>query len=89
LANGCLSRQRQGRKAEDRTIKDATVKRFDNDNHEQLRTHLADFMPDYNFVRRLEMLGGLTQYECIFKIWTSESDRLILDPTHQKPGLNT
>jgi IS30 family transposase len=34
-----------------RTIKDATVKRFHYDSHDQLRTHLADFMAAYNFAR--------------------------------------
>ncbi len=72
-----------------RTIKDATVKRFHYDNHEQLRVHLADFMAAYNFARRLKTLGGLTPYEYIYKIWTSEPDRFILNPIHQMPGINT
>ena len=72
-----------------RTIKDATVKRFHYDNHEQLRTHLDDFLAAYNYARRLKTLSGLTPYEYICKIWTSEPDRFIIDPTHQMPGLNT
>jgi len=72
-----------------RTIKDATVKRFHYDDHSQLRTHLADFMAAYNFARRLKTLGGLTPYEYICKIWTSEPDRFILNPIHQMLGLNT
>ena len=72
-----------------RTIKEATVKRFQSDSHEQLRTHLADFMAAYNFARRLKTLGGLTPYEYICKVWTSEPDRFILNPIHQMPGLNT
>uniref|UniRef100_UPI0013EBB864 integrase core domain-containing protein n=1 Tax=Roseovarius nitratireducens TaxID=2044597 RepID=UPI0013EBB864 len=72
-----------------RTIKDATVKRFHYDSHDQLRTHLIDFMAAYNFARRLKTLGGLTPYEYICKVWTSEPDRFILDPIHQMPGLNT
>jgi transposase InsO family protein len=72
-----------------RTIKDATVKRFHYDSHEQLRTHLADFMSAYNFARRLKTIGGLTPYEYICKVWTSEPDRFILNPIHQMPGLNT
>ena len=36
-----------------RTIKEATVKRYHYDSHEQLSTHLADFMAAYNFARRL------------------------------------
>ena len=51
-----------------RTIKDATVKRYHYDSHDQLRTHLADFMAAYNFARRLKTLSGLTPYEYICKI---------------------
>lgn len=72
-----------------RTIKDATVKRYHYESHEQLRTHLADFLDAYNFARRLKTLSGLTPYEYICKIWTSEPDRFILNPIHQMPGLNT
>lgn len=72
-----------------RTIKEATVKRFHYDSHDQLRTHLKDFMSAYNFARRLKTLNGLTPYEYICKIWTSEPDRFIVNPIHQMPGLNT
>src|SRR3546814_6599734 len=37
-----------------RTIKEATVKRFHYDDHGQLRRHLADFLDAYNFARRLD-----------------------------------
>ena len=46
-----------------RTIKDATVKRFHYETHDQLRRHLADFVDAYNFARRLKTLKGLTPYE--------------------------
>ncbi|WP_010140769.1 IS481 family transposase [Oceanicola sp. S124] len=72
-----------------RTIKEATVKRFHYESHDQLQTHLSDFMAAYNFARRLKTLNGLTPYEYICKIWTSEPDRFILHPIHQMPGLNT
>jgi hypothetical protein len=72
-----------------RTIKDATVKRYHYDSQEQLRCHLADFFDAYNFARRLKTLCGLTPYEYICKTWTSEPDRLIVDPIHQMPRLNT
>ena len=72
-----------------RTIKEATVKRYYYDNHDQLRTHLSDFLDAYNYARRLKTLSGLTPYEYICKIWTSEPDRFILNPIHQMPGLNT
>jgi len=72
-----------------RTIKDATVKRFHYDDHDQLKVHLADFIGAYNFGRRLKTLKGLTPYEYICKIWTTEPDRFTLNPIHQMPGLNT
>lgn len=72
-----------------RTIKDATVKRYHYDDHGQLRGHLNDFINAYNYARRLKTLGGLTPYEYICKIWTNEPERFNLNPTHQMPGLNT
>ena len=57
-----------------RTIKGATVKRFHYDSHDQLRTHLSDFMAAYNFVSRRKALCGLTPCEYIRKTWTSEPD---------------
>jgi transposase InsO family protein len=72
-----------------RTIKDATVKRYHYENHNQLRTHLSDFLDAYNYARRLKTHSGLTPYEYICKIWTSEPNRFILNPIHQMPGLNT
>ncbi|NEI32460.1 IS481 family transposase [Rhizobium leguminosarum] len=71
-----------------RTIKDATVKRYYYENHDQLRQHLADFVAAHNFGRRLKTLKGLTPYEFICKQWTKEPERFRLDPTHQMPGLN-
>ena len=72
-----------------RTIKDATLKRFHYDNHAQLCRHLADFLDAYNFARRLKTLKGLTPYEAICKTWTKEPERFTLNPIHQMPGLNT
>jgi transposase InsO family protein len=72
-----------------RTIKEATVKRFHYDDHDQLRRHLADFVLAYNFARRLKTLKGLTPYEHICKCWTNEPERFTLNPVHQMPGLNT
>jgi transposase-like protein len=72
-----------------RTIKEATVKRYYYESHDQLRQHLADFVTAYNFGRRLKTLKGLTPYEYICKCWTNEPERFRLDPTHQFPGLNT
>jgi transposase InsO family protein len=71
-----------------RTIKEATVQRFYYATHDQLRTHLADFVAAYNFARRLKTLKGLTPYEFICKQWTLEPERFRLNPLHQMPGLN-
>jgi transposase InsO family protein len=72
-----------------RTLKEATVKRYYYETHDQLRSHLADFVIAYNFARRLKTLNGLTPYEHICQAWTKQPDRFTLDPTHQMPGLNT
>jgi hypothetical protein len=71
-----------------RTIKEATVKRFHYESHEQLCQHLADFVSAYNFGRRLKTLKGLTPYEFICKTWTKEPERFKLNPLQQMPGLN-
>jgi transposase InsO family protein len=71
-----------------RTIKDATVKRYHYDSHRQLETHLTDFVSAYNFGRRLKTLKGLTPYEFICKCWTTQPERFSLNPLHQMPGLN-
>ena len=53
-----------------RTLKEATVRRYHYDSHHQLRKHLAAFLAAYNFAKRLKTLRGLTPYECICKCWT-------------------
>ena len=72
-----------------RTIKEATVKRYHYDSHDQLRRHLADFVDAYNFGRRLKTLKGLTPYEFICKCWTNEPKRFKLNPLQKMPGPNT
>jgi hypothetical protein len=72
-----------------RTIKDATVKRYYYESHDQLRQHLGDFVTAYNFGRRLKTLKGLTPYEFICKRWTTEPHRFSLNPLQQMPGLNS
>jgi transposase InsO family protein len=72
-----------------RTIKEATVKRYHYDSHRQLQAHLTDFINAYNYGKRLKTLKGLTPYEYICKIWTKNPARFRLNPLHQMPGLNT
>ena len=71
-----------------RTIKEATVNRYHYDDHKQFENHLQNFMNAYNFARRLKSLKGLTPYEFICKIWTTQPHRFTLNPIHQMPGIN-
>ena len=72
-----------------RTLKEATIRRYYYESHDQLRAHLAAFVAAYNFARRLKTLKGLTPFEHICKCWTEEPNRFIVDPTHLSPGLNS
>lgn len=71
-----------------RTIKDATVRRFYYETHEHLRAHLAIFLDAYNFAKRLKSLGGLTPFERICQCWTAQPERFRLNPLHHIAGLN-
>jgi hypothetical protein len=54
-----------------------------------VKTHPSDFVDADNYARRLKTLKGLTPYEYICKIWTSEPVKFKVNPTHHKLGLNT
>ena len=71
-----------------RTIKDATVRRYHYDSHERLRDHLRTFLEAYNFAKRLKSLKGLTVFEFITEKWTSEPDQFNVHPNHLIPGPN-
>ena len=71
------------------TIKEATVKRDHDDNHQQLRSHLQAFVRAYNFAKRLKTLRGLTPYEYVCKIWTKEPQRFKTNSFHHNMGPNT
>ena len=71
-----------------RTLKEATVRRYFYSTHAELREHLELFIQAYNFAKRLKALRGLTPYEHIVKCWTDQPNRFKSDPTHHFPGLN-
>lgn len=71
-----------------RTLKDATVKKYYYQTHEQLKEHMQTFLMAYNFARRLKTLKGLTPYEYICKIWTNEPERFTINPFQHTVGLN-
>ena len=72
-----------------RTIKDATVKRYHYGSHDELRQHLQLFIDAYNHGRRLKTLRGLTPYEYVARIWTEKPSRFKTEPYRHSLGLNT
>ena len=71
-----------------RTLKEATVKRYYYENQQQLKEHLYSFLNAYNFAKRLKTLQGLTPYEYIIKCWQKEPERLTVNSCHHTLGLN-
>jgi hypothetical protein len=65
-----------------RTLQEATVKRYDDENQQQLKEHFSNFLNAYNFAKRLKTLQGLTPYEYIIKRWQKEPARFTLNPCH-------
>ena len=72
-----------------RTIKEATVKRYHYGSHDELKAHMQTFLMAYNFAKRLKTLKGLTPYEYICKIWSEDPDKFVINPHHHTVGLNT
>ena len=62
------------------------IHRFHYDCHQQLNTHLNDFIDAYNFARKLKTLNGLTPYEFLCKSFQNEPEIFNLKPFHQFPG---
>src|SRR6266851_2708497 len=71
-----------------RTLKDATVKRFYYQTHQQLKEHLQTFLMAYNFAKRLKTLKGLTPYQFICQQWQKTPLRFAINPLHHTVGLN-
>ncbi len=65
-----------------RTLKDASVRRYLHRSHDELRQHLQLFFRACNRARRLKTGRGLTPYEFICKAWTEQPPRLTSDPEH-------
>ena len=69
-----------------RTVKEATIKRFHYETADQLNQHVQTFLRAYNFAKRLKRLNGLTPYEFICAEWQKNPSTFIRDPTHHPPG---
>ena len=71
-----------------RTIKEATVRRYYYDSHDGSRATSPTFLNAYNFAKRLKTLRGLTPFEHICKLWTEQPHRFRLNPIHHMAGPN-
>jgi len=65
-----------------RTLKEATVKRFFYQANDQLKEHLQTFLMAYNFAKRLKTLKGLTPYQFICQQWQKTPLRFTINPLH-------
>jgi transposase InsO family protein len=72
-----------------KTIKEATVKRYYYNSHQQLREHLKTFIDAYNYAKRLNALKGSTPYEFIVKTWEIDPQRFYKEPIPHNMGLYT
>ncbi len=70
-----------------RTIKEATLRTYHYDSHEQLRHHLNCFLDAYNFDKHLKILASLTPYQFICSYWQKEPGRFTSNPLHLSMGL--
>lgn len=71
-----------------RTLKEATVKRYYYQTHQQLKEHLQAFLMAYNFAKRLKTLRGLTPYQFICQSWQKNPLQFTINPLHHTVGLN-
>lgn len=69
-----------------RTLKEATIKRFHYETTAQLNTHLQTFLQAYNFAKRLKRLKGLTPYEFMCAEWRKNPNVFHRDPADLTPG---
>ena len=69
-----------------RTIKEATVKRYHYDDHEQLRRHLDLFIDAYNHARILKTLKGRTPTQFAWKEWQARPDLFYEEPCNLTVG---
>ena len=71
-----------------RTLKEATVKRFKYQTGKQLKGHLMDYLMAYNFAKRLKALKGKTPWEFIREKWKIDRKLFHVNPDQFIVGLN-
>jgi hypothetical protein len=72
-----------------RTIKDATVKRFYYETYDELRTHLAGLASAYNFARLLKTRKGLHPTSTSARPGRKNRNDALAIHSSKSPGLNT
>lgn len=72
-----------------RTVKDATVKRFHYDDLECLKAHVLAFVTAYNFAKHLKALRWRTPFQTIRDAWTKNPTVFNVNPHHLIPGPHT
>ena len=72
-----------------RTIKEATVRRYHYGTHDERRAHLQLFVDASNYGRHLKAIRGLTSYQAVWQSWAKQPERFTLDPSNHILGLNS
>jgi hypothetical protein len=71
-----------------RTLKEATVRKYHYTSHSKLKEHLYAFLMAYNFAKRLKTIKGKTPYEFILSYFEKEPELFTMNPCHYNLGLN-
>jgi hypothetical protein len=71
-----------------RTLKEATVKKYHDQTDQHRKAHLQAFLMAYNLAKRLKTLRGLTPYGYICQCWQKEPERFMINSYHHTLGLN-
>ena len=65
-----------------RTIKEATIRRYHYQSADELNEHLQAFLLAYNHAKRLKTLRGLTPHEFVCTQWQKNPTIFNRDLTH-------
>ena len=71
-----------------KTLKDATTKKYHYENIEQLEKHLQEFVLAYNFAKRLKSLKFKNPFEFIIEKFEERPGLFYKNPLHYSRGLN-
>ena len=72
-----------------RTIKEATVKKYFYKDHKTLQNHLDSFFLAYNYARPLKVLNGVAPYEKLQVYLQSDEGKSLFNPMYKFPKLNS